>query len=104
MEIVPEASAPDLVSLAHQPHDIHSICRVDFERPLRKGEEKELKYALRMQDTHRAPEQFHIHSIYYRTDRLIIRVRLEQPHSDLRFYRRQILASSTADMPIYEDG
>lgn len=103
VEAVLASSAPHHVTLSRQPHDIHMICRIDFERPLLKGEVLEFNYALEMEDLHHTAEQFVSHSIYYRTDRLVSRVRLEPPPPLLRFYRRQILASPTADMPIFEE-
>jgi hypothetical protein len=103
MVALPNVSAPHHVTLTRQANDFHSVCRVDFERPLRKGEELEFTVAIELEDRNHTAKPFHAHTIYYRTDRLIIRVQLENPPPDLRFYRRQLLASSTADMPIYEE-
>lgn len=100
---VPAASYPHRVTLSPQPHDIHMICRIDFERPLRKKEVLEFSYALEMRDIEGTAEQFISNSIYYRSEKVITRVRLDTPPPNLRYYRRQILASNTADMPIYEE-
>lgn len=96
-------SAPHRVTVSRQPHDIHMICRVDFENPLRKNETLTFSYAFDMTDHDGLAEDFLSHSIYYRTDRIISRVRFDPPRENLRFYRRWILASATADMPIYKE-
>src|SRR5215217_6377385 len=66
---LPAVSHPHRVTLAPQPHDIHMICRIDFERPLRKNETLEFNYALEMQDIEGMAERFISNSIYYRSEK-----------------------------------
>jgi hypothetical protein len=46
----------------------HDVCRIDFERPLRKGEVREINYNLSMTDSANQARPFLAHNIHGNID------------------------------------
>jgi len=89
------------LELSKEKYGSRTCCTVILERPLRMREEVELEYTLRLTSNGHPPKPFLSHTVYFPINKLVQSV---QFNNDIPLkYKRQIFASATADIPVYED-
>lgn len=94
--------APYMASVIRVRNSPSLLCRIQLDRPLRKGEERDLTYSLTLTDTAETAQLFLGHAGYSPIKGLILRIN-PAAGSNIRTYKRQLFASHTADIPIFEE-
>jgi hypothetical protein len=100
--ITPTMEAPHRTTVSRVRNSPHLLCRVDLERPLKKGEERDFTFLINLTDVAGIAQLFLGHISYCPIANVILRIRLE-PNSNILAYKRQLLASPTADIPVFEE-
>jgi hypothetical protein len=90
------------INIFPQSFGINEVCRIDFERPLRRKETREIYYKLSLKDDKKSARTFLAHTIYDNTDKVILRVKFSSiPSKDL--YKKQMFMSGVTDCPVWEE-
>lgn len=96
------AQGPHTVTVMRAERDYQSVARINFQRPLRKGEVLDFMYSLELNDPQGQAKPFLAHTVYHRTDKVWLTIRFDTPPA-IRFFTRQIFLSTSADIPMFEE-
>ena len=98
-------TAPDSrVEIGEDKYSPFMVCRVRFDRPLEKGQEKEIDYTLRLTDVTQEVKPFLSQGIVFPIQQLVMRVKFEGIESRrLINCARRIFPSGSADLPVWEE-
>lgn len=80
-------------------HGSYRTCKIQFERPLRKGEVLDFTYSISLADAEGSARPFLSHNVRLGVNQLSMRVK----GIAARRYKRQIFTSMLSDIPIYEE-
>jgi hypothetical protein len=89
------------IQLSKQPHGNFTVCRVTFERPLKKGETEEINFHINFLDEKGKPRSFLLHDTHDKIRKLVLKVRV--PINDpTQAHTKQCFMSPVSEIPMWE--
>lgn len=90
------------VDISDHSVSMFDFCRVEFIRPLGKGEALSFSYRLRLNGATKPIKRFLGHSVDSPTPVLVLRIKLPS-NGEVTEYRKQLFLGPNSDMPLWED-